>query len=106
MARMSDAPERVELAYRLVGRTHVFTAHEFRGFHIGSAELRTAFEQAAVALGEHVTNLYGLHDQPVQYKAEMTFDDFQNHLEMTTSDVDGFLRRYVVAKRAMAPAHA
>ena len=74
---MKAPPEHVTLIYRAVGPTHVFTSSEWSGFHIGSHDLRDAFNQAIEALGEYVTELYGCE---ATYVPEMTFETFEKHL--------------------------
>lgn len=73
-------PKEVHLLYREVGRTHVFTAEEFRGFHIGARDLKKAYEQAITALGEHVSLTLNC-TSPVKYEAEYSYADFVRHLK-------------------------
>ncbi len=72
-------PPEVTLLYREVGKTHVFTADhdKLRGFHIGSSDLSRAFHQAAIALGEHVSRVFGCS---ANYTLEISFTEFQERL--------------------------
>jgi hypothetical protein len=76
-------PEQVTLVYREVGKTHVFTARELRGFHIGSCDRKFAFEHAFTALSEHVSRLYNCH---AEYKPLSSFQQFENHLKVSATN--------------------
>jgi hypothetical protein len=71
-------PKEVCLLYALVGGTHVFTAEGIRGFHIGSADLKTAFDRSIVALGMHISRLTGVQ---AQYVLEYDYDEFLEHIQ-------------------------
>lgn len=93
--RRATPPSEVTLVYRELGKTHVFTAQELKGLHIGSSSLQTAFEQAIIALGEHVSRVFGCD---AEYEAELSYDDFQRHLRAdSASPLSG---NFVIAKRA------
>jgi hypothetical protein len=102
-------PEQVTLVYREVGKTHVFTARELRGFHVGSAERKFAFEHAFTALSEHVSRIYGCH---AEYKTDLTYAQFEAHLKGPTSNGSDLLKKgmellsgsFVIAqKKSLAP---
>lgn len=88
-------PPEVTLVYRNLGMTHVFTAEEFRGFHVGGPTLRVALDNAIRALGKHITVLYGLNKQ-AEYDLEGTPEDFEDSLQ----DADAPLNFSVTAKMA------
>lgn len=77
MPRDSSPPEQVTLVYRRVGDTHVFTAPELPGLHVGSSSQAKAFEQSIKALGEHVSQLHGC---TATYTVEMSFAMFKQCL--------------------------
>lgn len=99
MLRENDALEQVTLTYRKVGETHVFTARELPGLHIGSSSLYKAFEQSIKALGEHVTRLSG---KEACYEAEMTFADFKKYL----AGENAVMGSFVIAKKSLPHAQA
>jgi hypothetical protein len=79
MDRSPKPPAEVTLVYRLVGAaTHVFTADEFRGFHIGSSSLSEAFEIAPVALSSHVSLIY---NREIKYEFDIDFARFLESLK-------------------------
>ena len=82
-------PSEVNLIYRNVGRTHVFTAMELPGFHIGSSLLEHAFNKAAEALNEHVSKLYRCE---ATYQLEFKYDAFLAQIGSSTGPL-------VVARR-------
>lgn len=73
MATQLLPPSEVNLIYRNVGKTHVFTAMELPGFHIGSSRLEHAFNKATEALNEHVSKLYKCE---ATYQLEFDYDAF------------------------------
>ena len=110
--RNTVPPEQVTLVYREVGKTHVFTARELRGFHIGSADRKFAFEHAFAALSEHVSRLY---DCKAQYQSILSYQEFEKHLKAPTNNgrdmmakgMDLLRGSFVIAQKAgMAVAHA
>lgn len=99
MSNKIVVPSQVTLSYRVVGeaKTHVFTCEELPGLHIGSSSLRKAFNEAFIALGEHVSHISG---QDVSYAPSMDFNEFNAHLEnRTASPRDMIISRYIVAKQ-------
>ncbi|HEY1858699.1 hypothetical protein [Acidocella sp.] len=69
-----NPPSKVSLVYKVVGaNTHVFTTNDFRGFYVGNASLRAAFDGVARALGEHVSLVYGTK---TEYVLDMSFEAF------------------------------
>jgi hypothetical protein len=87
-------PAEVTLVYREVGKTHVFTAPDLRGFHIGSSVLKNAYEQAVIALGQHVSRVF---ECSVAYRMARSFKEFENLLKKD----DEFSGNFVLAKREM-----
>jgi hypothetical protein len=79
-----SAPAEVNLIYRNVGKTHVFTALELPGFHIGSSMLNHVFDHALSALNEHVSKLYLCE---ATYKLDYSFDGFLAQIESHTGPV-------------------
>jgi hypothetical protein len=90
--RRETPPQEVNLIYREVGKTHVFTAAELRGFHIGSESLAFAYENLAQALSEHVSRVFGCE---AKYCIEGSFDEFRHHLGS-----ENLLGSFVIAKKA------
>ena len=84
------APAEVNLIYRNVGKTHVFTALELPGFHIGSSMLEHVFQQATDALNEHVSKLCKCE---AKYKLDYSYEGFLAQIESHTGPV-------VTARRA------
>lgn len=87
-------PVEVTLVYREVGKTHVFTAPDLHGFHIGSSVLKNAYEQAVIALGQHVSRVF---DCNVAYRMDRSFKEFESLLKKD----DEFAGNFVLAKREM-----
>lgn len=103
MDQHRQPPNEVTLVYGVEGKTHVFTAHKLAGFSIGSASRKTAFEQAIIALGEHISLLYGCK---AEYLADMTYEEFESHLsDKSRKDADVLLSNFVVAKFTEQRAH-
>ena len=98
-------PEQVTLVYREVGKTHVFTARELRGFHVGSCDRKFAFEHAFSALSEHVSRLY---DCRAEYTSLLSYEQFENHLkapagngrDMLTKSMELLRGSFVIAQKA------
>lgn len=84
------APAEVNLIYRNVGKTHVFTALELPGFHIGSSQLAHVFHQATAALNEHVSKLCKCE---AKYKLDYSYEGFLAQIQSHTGPV-------VTARRA------
>ena len=83
------APETVELVYRVVGNTHVFSSRGIQGLvHTGSAERKKAFTQVIECLNEHVQAVYG---NDVHYHAEYTYDEFADHLDSGVDILANFI---------------
>ena len=93
MSRNAAPPPEVTLVYREVGKTHVFTAANLRGFHVGSSSLHFAFDHLAAALGEHVSRACNCE---ASYRLQVSYDEFERHL--TGCELTG---NFVVAKRAL-----
>jgi hypothetical protein len=92
MATQLLPPSEVNLIYRNVGRTHVFTAMELPGFHIGSSKLDYAFNKAAEALNEHVSKLYKCD---ATYQLEYDFESFLAQIDSSNGPL-------VIARREQA----
>jgi hypothetical protein len=85
-------PPEVTLIYRELGKTHIFTVAELRGFHVGSSSRSFVFNQLAEALSEHVSLVYGCK---AQYRLEVAYEEFEARLN------GGELRApFLIAKRA------
>lgn len=98
MKHRASPPDMIRLVYEEVGKTHVFTAENFPGFHIGASVLRKAYDDAIVALGEHVSRVYGC---TVSYDTGLDFDAFLRHLKGEDTNVgQAGLLRPVIAKIA------
>jgi hypothetical protein len=83
------APEAVELVYRVVGNTHVFSSRGIRGLvHTGSHDRKTAFDRVMKCLNGHVKHVYG---DDVRYHADMSYDEFAGHLDNDTNISANFL---------------
>ena len=82
-------PSQVELIYRVVGDTHVFSSKGIRGLvHVGSHDQEEAFREVINALNKHITITY---DCEAKYKCETSFNDFCKHLEMANDIPGNFL---------------
>jgi hypothetical protein len=81
MSPQALPPTEVNLIYRNVGKTHVFTALELPGFHIGSSKLEHVFKQATDALNEHVSRLYKCD---AKYQIEFTYEAFRVQVGKST----------------------
>lgn len=77
MSEDQTPPSVISLAYKAVGNTHVFYAPDYRGYYIGSSSLRTAYDSAEAALGEHITRLYGV---TVEYQMSGDFESFEKSI--------------------------
>lgn len=86
MGRSATPPAEVNLIYRQVGKTHVFTALELPGFHIGSSRLSHVFNQAMPALNEHVSKLY--HCKALYKFAPASFDEFRSQISGDSGQVN------------------
>lgn len=94
----NQPPREITLVYREVGKTHVFSTQEFRGFHVGSSSLKFAFEKAIVALGLHVSEEFSC---PVEYVMESTFSEFEDHLS-GKGVTPGFIVAKIAQKNQLA----
>lgn len=84
-----SAPEVVELVYRVVGKTHVFTSRGMQGLvHVGSSDRKTAYELVIEALNQHAKVAY---DAEVKYKSEFEYEEFAQHLDGGASMRANFL---------------
>jgi len=83
------APSSVELVYRVVGETHVFSSREILGLlHIGSVDRKTAFTNVISRLSKHVTAAYNCS---AAYKCEMSYDEFAQHIDAENDMSGNFL---------------
>lgn len=76
----TKAPDSVEIAYRIVGDTHVFTANKgIKGMvHVGSVNREHAFESAISALTAHVAIAYGVS---AKYATQISYEEFCQHAD-------------------------
>jgi len=92
-----SAPEKVELVYRVVGKTHVFSSRGIQGLvHTGSSDRETAFHKVIECLNAHVSSTCGLD---ARYRCEMTYDEFARHVD-TVGDLRG---NFLTMRRLDAP---
>ena len=79
MSTNGNVPENVEIAYRVVGGTHVFSSKGIEGLlHVGSKDRRDAFERVIPALNTHVAEAYGCE---VAYVGTVNYDEFASHVD-------------------------
>lgn len=89
IARTHGAPAVVELVYRVVGNTHVFSSHGIKGLvHTGSYDRKVAFERVMLCLNDHVKSVYG---DDVHYHADLNYDEFSRHLDSERDITANFL---------------
>ena len=89
MDNAARIPEEVGIVYRNVGNTHVFTSKGIEGLvHCGSSELEDAFNQVIACLNHHVSEVY---DCEVEYKSQVPFNEFEQHLASSNDIVGNFL---------------
>ena len=101
MTNRPSPPEHITLAYQVIGGpTHVFTADKFRGLHVSSSSLRTAFEEVLPALSEHVSLVYGCR---VEYKIDMDFAEFERLLNEPPDTIESLTHNFVLATRSLNP---
>lgn len=82
----SSIPESVELIYRTVGNTHVFSSKGIKGLlHIGSESRETAFKNVIPTLNTHISEAYGCD---ASYNIGLSYEDFCKHVE-SSEDVFG-----------------
>lgn len=82
-------PEHVELAYRVVGKTHVFSSKGINGLvHVGSHDREKAFRDVIPALNKHVSHAYGCE---AAYKSTISYADFCKHLKGEDDILGGFV---------------
>ena len=94
MDRLTEVPNEITLVYREVGGTHVFTAPNFKGLHIGSSDLKNAYSLVPVALSEHVSSVCS---QESEYVLSMPFEQFESHL--TSGSI---MDSIVIARKSLA----
>lgn len=96
---MQIVPNSVELVYRVVGETHVFSSKGILGLlHIGSVNRKTAFTNVISRLSKHVTAAYNC---PAAYKCEMSYDEFAQHVD-AENDISGNFLTLKLDEQAMA----
>ena len=78
MELKTEVPNRVGLVYRKVADYHVFTCADIPGLHVGNSYLKNAFDSAISALSVHASATF---DCTAVYVAEVSFEEFQAHLE-------------------------
>jgi len=99
-------PTEVELIYQRVGDSHVFTAPSIGGFYYSSTSLDRTFNEAASALGLHISRLYSA---AAEYRLSLTLKVFKQHLEVRSPAEDDvsnlLLKNSVIAKMASTAQH-
>jgi hypothetical protein len=70
-------PAEIELIYKQIGKSHVFTAPSVGGFYYGSTSLEKTFNEAAKALSMHISRLYKVH---TDYHLDSSLSAFKDHL--------------------------
>ena len=86
---VQSPPENVNLVYRKVGKTHVFSTEGARGLvHVGSVDRENAFNSVIPALSKHITAAY---EREASYTCEMSYSDFVQHLDEANSLSAGFV---------------
>lgn len=89
MPQNLPAPEVVELVYRVVGNTHVFSSRGILGLvHVGSQDRETAYKNIVPSLNQHVAEAYGAR---VSYKCEYSYDQFSQHLDNDSGILANFI---------------
>jgi hypothetical protein len=84
-----NIPATVELVYRKVGNTHVFSSRGIQGLvHVGSSDRETAFHDVIACLKDHVKAAYGCD---VSYHCEMSYDQFAQHIDADNDILGSFL---------------
>jgi hypothetical protein len=85
----NNIPESVELVYRLVGNTHVFSSKGIKGLvHVGSHDREKAFNDSIECLGRHVSFAYQCE---AAYTCTMDYDQFTAHVDADNDIVGNFL---------------
>jgi|GEM_PF-3773793 hypothetical protein len=75
MSNIAQLPNEVEINYRRVGDTHVFTSKGIKGVvHCGSSDLEDAFGHVAECLSHHISEEY---ECEAVYTAPLTFGEFE-----------------------------
>ena len=74
-----SVPESVEILYRMVGATHVFSSNGIKGvLQVGNYDQEQAFNAVIPALNKHISYAYNCE---AAYKLSTTYVDFVAHLE-------------------------
>ncbi len=82
-------PEVVELVYRVVGNTHVFSSRGIHGLvHVGSCDRKTAYLGVVEGINLHVSEAYGTE---ARYKCEYSYDQFSQHVDHDSGVLSNFL---------------
>jgi hypothetical protein len=96
-SRENIIPESVELVYRVVGNTHVFSSKGIKGLvHVGSHDREMAFNDAIECLGRHVSFAY---DCEAAYKCTMEYKQFSAHVD-AENDISGNFLTMTLATQA------
>lgn len=89
MNEQITVPNNVELIYRVVGKTHVFSSKGIRGLvHIGSHDRQEAFTNVIESLGAHVSAAYGCE---AAYKCAISYTQFEEHIDADNDIAGNFL---------------
>jgi hypothetical protein len=82
-------PEGVELVYRKLGNTHVFSSKGIKGLlHIGSVDRETAFNNVVPSLNAHVAEAYGCE---AVYSIDLSYNDFCKHVDSSENVFGNFI---------------
>jgi len=98
---LGPPPAEIELVYKLVGNSHVFTAPTVGGFYYGSSSLEKTFNEAAKALSLHVSRMYSVK---AEYHLGSSLSTFQGHLESDDEEdaSDLLVKNVVIATKTPA----
>jgi len=92
MSETGRPPEAVNMLYRRLGDTHVFSSTGIKGLvHVGSEDRERGFRDAFAALGEHVSHLCG---EPASYRPAESYAEFSRLLAR-----EGSLSGHVIEAR-------
>jgi hypothetical protein len=96
---LGPPPVEIELVYKRIGNSHVFTAPQVGGFYYGSSSLEKTFNEAAKALSMHVSRLYHVK---AEYSLGSSLSAFEHHL-VSDDDDDAselLVKNVVIATKA------
>jgi hypothetical protein len=85
MPTKAQPPAEIELIYQNPNGRHVFTATGIAGFYYSSNSLEKTFNEVAMALGLHISRLYGT---VAIYHLDRDLAEFTQLLETPEEDAD------------------